>query len=85
MTYYLLSSLNVLLAETQNHKAYFQMHMVTKMGFFNALDSLDLEINWSTGIEVLNTCDAANRQKRAVRTSYWSTLLWSTIICLIVY
>ena len=40
------------------------------MGFFNDVDSLDLEAHWSTGIEVVNVCDAANRQRRMVKTSY---------------
>ena len=68
MTFCVVSPLNVFLAESQNHKAYFQV--VAKMGFFNDVDSLDLEAHWSTGIEVVNLCDVANRQRRTVKTSY---------------
>ena len=68
MAFCVVSPLNVFLAESQKHKAYFQV--VAKMGFFNDVDSLDLEAHWSTGIEVVNVCDAANRQRGTVKTSY---------------
>ena len=68
MAFWFLSPLNVFLTESQNRKAYFQV--VAKMGFFNDVDSLNLEIHWSTGIEVVDVCDAANRQRRTVKTSY---------------
>ena len=54
MDFWFLSPLNVFLTESQNRKAYFQV--VAKMGFFNDADSLNLEIHWSTGIEVVDVC-----------------------------